>query len=249
MYIFFRKSQKIYHTQCKYHQVKMQYWNHRKGEWGKEWLQGRYRRTAAAASICVSACAGQMLHLLVRVLLVNGQPSMTNEFLRTLHFSCTEPGLPEPVKLAQEPTGENSKAWIKARGENHPAPVWTSLHLTHLLQLQGSHITQNSVTRVPYLAVDMEHKGIRRQGHKAWWDENNHLLVSPSTFVFTLFTSYFLFLVWCKQCFVSVTKVMLLKYFTFSGGNKTFIWRSIPKFVLNAWRTLTHLILLTQTDV
>ena len=55
--------------------------------------------------------------------LINGQPSMTSEFLRTLHFSCTEPGLPEPVKLAQEPTGENSKAWIKAGGENHPAPV------------------------------------------------------------------------------------------------------------------------------
>ena len=127
IYIFFRKSKKTYHTQCKYHQVQMRYWSHRKGKWGKERLQGRYKITAAAASICVSACAGQMLHFLFRVLfahfLINGQPSMTSEFLRTLHFSCTEPGLPEPVKLAQEPTGENSKAWIKAGGENHPAPV------------------------------------------------------------------------------------------------------------------------------
>lgn len=52
---------------------------------------------------------------LCRALFVHhhGPPATSNELLRIPHFSLTEPRLPELVKLAQDHTGKNSKAWIK----------------------------------------------------------------------------------------------------------------------------------------
>ena len=158
----------------------MRYWSHRKGKWRKEGLPGRYKITTTATSFCKSTCTGQILYrVLFAHFLIDGQPSTTTEFLRILHFSFTEPRLPEPVKLVQEPTGKNSKAWMKARCENHAAPIWTTLYLTpyYSCKVRTLHRTMWPAfqaapwstpifSTISYLAVDIKNKRIKHSEMK-----------------------------------------------------------------------------------
>lgn len=112
-----------------------------------------------------------------------GSPSTSNEFLRILHFSLRELGLPEPIKLAQDCTGKKSKAWVNAGHECLPAPVLTThCILTTYYRCKVHKVLQNNVTHVPgctsnfiqfctnfihaftttlYLAIDIKNKGIK----------------------------------------------------------------------------------------
>lgn len=92
-------------------------------------------------------------------------------------------GSPEPVKLVQEPTGKNSKAWMKARCENHAAPVWTTLYLTPYYSQQLRTLHRTMWPAVP--GCTLKHTNFlhhiifgsryQEQAYKAQWDENNHL--------------------------------------------------------------------------
>lgn len=113
-----------------------------------------------------------------------GSPSTSNEFLRILHFSLRELGLPEPNKacpgLHREEEQGLGQCWTRMPSGpslNH------SLYLNHLLYRCKVHkVIQNNVTHVPgcisnfiqfctniihaftttlYLAIDIKNKGIK----------------------------------------------------------------------------------------